>query len=1108
MTKKLHPAIRGLCLALAIFSPVCPIFGAGLKTLHGHVPAEVNYLTPNGQVTDTHELHLAIGLPLRDPAGLDVFLAEVYDPKSPAYRQFLSPEEFTARFGPTADDYAAVKNFVRTNGLQITGEHDDRLLVDVTGKASDIEQAFHIKLNTYHHPREARDFYAPDGEPSVDADLPVADIEGLTDLVKPHFKSHHKNSPKVLPRGGSSPDGQGEYFGDDFREVYAPDVTFTGAGQMVGLFEFDGYYPGDVSAYAQAAGGGRSSIPLQKVLLDRFDGTPTTGANSGNGEVSLDIEMAMAMAPGLSAIVIFEGGPDGSQNDILDSMAASNMVKSLSCSWGWGGGPSTTTDTIFKKMASQGQSFFNASGDGDAFVAGSDNAVDDPSQDNAPTSSPYITQAGGTTLATATTSGGAYIGYVSESVWNDRDPNPNGGDWGSAGGVSTHYAIPAWQTNTSMSANGGSTTNRNIPDVAMTADNVYSTYDNGSGGYTEGTSCAAPLWAGFMALVNQQMAAGGGNSAGFINPQIYELAGSGNIFHDVTSGDNSWPESSGNYVAVAGYDLATGLGSPNGQNLVNALAGVASAFGVSPQGGYSSSGIFSGPFTPSSGVFQLTNNGATAFNWSLICTSSWAIRSITNGTLAAGATTNVTVRLAASATNLAPANYSTMLAFSNRTAHLVQKIPFDLQVIEPLTISNSDAGMIIGQHGGPFTPNPAYFELTNSGGVAISWSLTTTSTWFKAAATSGKLAVGAGTNLYFELNKASSNLLAGSYSSTITFKDSKSRGTLKVPLQLQVIQPMALTPAAGFTAVGPVGGPFTVTSQGFSLINTDTINIAWSLVNTSKWLVATLTNGILPAGETTNFTISLSATSALLKAALYTSNVKLTNQSGVIGIVPFTLSVGQPVISNGGFELGNFTDWTQSGNEGNTTVATGSTYAHGGKYGAELGPSGTPGYLSQSMTTIAGQNYLVSLWLRNPTGQTPNFFQVLWNGNQIYYLSNLATKNWTNLQFTVTATDTASVLEFGFQDDPQFLGLDDVNVTPVANPKPDLLSVVNVPGAFHFNFSVTPNTTYQVQYTTNLAQPDWTDLGDPVTAASDTLNFTDTNAAWHSQCFYRLKVAQ
>jgi Pro-kumamolisin, activation domain/Viral BACON domain len=1097
MLHKLHPAMRRLCLTLAVFSAACPVFGAGLKTLRGHVPDVVRNLTPNGVVTETNELRLAIGLPLRDADGLEKFLADVYNPKSPNYRQFLSPEEFTERFGPTTNYYAAVENFALTNGLQIVGEHDNRLVLDVTGAATDIERAFHLKLNTYRHPHEARSFFAPDAEPSVDGDLPVADIEGLSDFTKPHFKSHHNNSRHASPRGGSSPDGQGEYFGDDFRSIYAPVVTLTGAGQMVGLLQFDGFYTNDISSYAQAAGGGRANIPINKVLIDGYDGTPS----DGNGEVSLDIEMAMSMAPGLAAIVVFEGGPNGLQNDILNTMVRSNMVKSLSCSWGWGGGPSTTTDNIFKQMAAQGQSFFNASGDTDAFVAGSNNDVDSVSQQNAPSSSPYITQVGGTTLSA---SGG---NFVSESVWNDRYTNPSGGNWGSSGGVSTYYSIPTWQTNISMSSNGGSTTKRNIPDVALTGDNVYSTYDNGSSGYTSGTSCSAPLWAGFMALVNQQAAAAGGNPAGFINPQIYALASSGNYFNDVTSGDNSWSQSAGKFSAVTGYDLASGLGSPNGKNLINALAGAANAFQVSPQGGYAASGNFGGPFTPSSGVFQLTNSGATDFNWSLICTSSWAVRSITNGTLAAGAVTNVTVTLAANATNLASGNYSTMLAFSNRIAHVSQKIPFTLQVIEPLTVSNLDGGVIAGQRGGPFTPYPGFFEITNNGSVTISWSLSTTSSWFKATPTSGKLAPGIGTNVWFSLNSTSSNLPAGNYSSTITFKNSTSRGSLKVPLQLTVIQPMALTPTKGFTAVGPVGGPFTVNSQDFSLVNTGANDLAWSLVNTSKWLVATLTNGILPAGGQTNLTISLSPTSAVLKAAVYSGNVKLTNHSGVIAIVPFSLSVGQPVILNGGFELGNFTDWIESGNTASTSVTSGSSsYTHSGKYGARLGPPSSPGYLTQNMTTIPGQTYLVSLWLRNASGQTPNLFSVQWDGDTIFSQSDITWKSWTNLQFTVTAESSTSVLQIGFQDDPDYLGLDDVNVTPVPNAKMQLTSVAKTATTFRLRYAVSPGAIYQLQCATNLMQPVWVDVGPPQTAAAEAMEFADTNSAALGQCFYRLKV--
>jgi subtilase family serine protease len=202
----------------------------------------------------------------------------------------------------------------------------------------------------------------------------------------------------------------------------------TGADQTLGLLQFDGFYASDIVAYEKAAG--LPQVPIQTVLLDGFDGMPTTGSSSGNPEVSLDIEMAISMAPGLSKIIVFEAGPDVLQNDILSAMASHSEVKQLSCSWGWGGGPKATTDNIFKLMAAQGQSFFSASGDSDAFPAGS---VDDPSQPNAPSSCPYITVDGGTSLTTSGP-GGA---WVSESVWNRAS------GVGSRGGISSYYASRA-----------------------------------------------------------------------------------------------------------------------------------------------------------------------------------------------------------------------------------------------------------------------------------------------------------------------------------------------------------------------------------------------------------------------------------------------------------------------------------------------------------------------------------------------------------------------------------------------------------------------------------------------------------------------------------------
>ncbi len=593
-----------VCLgALAVFSALFNVtgYGADWKTLPGHVPRGVSQLQATGRVAPTNWMRLAIGVPLRDPAGLDDFLAQLYDPASPNYRQYLAPEEFTARFGPTEQDYEAVQQFARANGLTILETHGSRLLLDVGGPAAAVERALHITLRTYQHPTEARQFFAPDTEPMVAADLPVADVQGLSDFSKPHPKLKKVDQARAVSRNGSAPDGSGAYFGDDFRNAYVPGTTLTGAGQMVGLLEFDGFYASDIAAYAAAAGGGRSSIVIQPVLLDGFNGVPTRGQDSGDPEVSLDIEQAMAMAPGLSKIMVFEGGPNGLQNDVITSMAANSGVKSLACCWGWGGGPSTTTDNLFKQLASQGQSFFNASGDSDAFTVGvnSANSVDDPSGQNAPSSSPYITQVGGTTL----TMNGTGATFASETVWNW------GGGEGSSGGVSSYYTIPSWQTGISMTANLGSTTQRNIPDVAMVADSVFTYDSDGSPDQLGGTSCAAPLWAGFTALVNQQAANLGQSPVGLINPAIYAI-GKGQsagytyaaCFHDTTTGNNFWSGSPNKYPAVAGYDLCTGWGTPKGTNLINALANAVAAasggLGVSPQALPILSGFVGGPFTP------------------------------------------------------------------------------------------------------------------------------------------------------------------------------------------------------------------------------------------------------------------------------------------------------------------------------------------------------------------------------------------------------------------------------------------------------------------------------------------------------------------------------
>jgi uncharacterized repeat protein (TIGR01451 family) len=541
----------------------------GMKTLRGHVPSVVPHLQKTGDVAPTADLTLTLGLPLRNEEELSTLLQQAYDPASTNYHHFLSPEQFSARFGPTEADYQKAISYAKAGGLNVIETSPNRMLLRVGGKASAVQNTFHVALHNYRHPTEGRQFFAPDSEPSVPESVPIQDITGLEHYTRPHPKYHAKKLPASGPKAATGTGPFGLYMGDDFRRAYAPGTSLNGSGQSIALVQFDGYLASDIITYENMAGGGRTNIILQNVLLDGFSGAPT--GFGGEIEVSLDIEMVASMAPALSKIIVYEGDPfNFHPNDVLNRIASDNLAKSVSCSWGWIGGPNATTAQIFRQMAIQGQSFFNASGDSDAFPATGPGSVDDPNSFGEPSSSPYITQVGGTTLTMNTASNS----YSSETVWNWGIRYGADGI-GSSGGITRSYSIPSWQTNTPMTAAQGSATNRNIPDVSLTADDVLIIADGGFEYSSGGTSAAAPLWAGFTALINQQAANLSRGPVGFINPAIYAIATSTNYtncFHDITVGNNRWSGSPLLFDAVTNYDLCTGLGTPNGTNLIFAMA--------------------------------------------------------------------------------------------------------------------------------------------------------------------------------------------------------------------------------------------------------------------------------------------------------------------------------------------------------------------------------------------------------------------------------------------------------------------------------------------------------------------------------------------------------
>lgn len=365
---------------------------------------------------------------------------------------------------------------------------------------------------------------------------------------------------------GSGPGGN--FLGSDRRSAYYGGTALTGTGQAVALFELDGYNTTDVSNYFTNVGQSLN-VPINNVLL-----LGASGSSDGDDtEQVIDIIDAASVAPGLSKVLVYIAprstfASGTSDVAIFNQMATDDVAKQISVSWGWTPADPTSDDPIFLELVAQGQNVFVASGDYGAWVSGD---FVYPAEDA------NVTAVGGTELTT----NGAGGSWVSEIAWGGSNTSCQAGT-GSGGGISLdNIQIPNYQQLAGVitAFNYGSTTLRNAPDVAAEAncDNYYCA--NGTCGTgLGGTSLAAPTWAGYMALVNQQAAANGQAPSGIgsLNPLIYPLGLSSNYgsdFHDIIYGDNYNSASPNLYPAITDYDLVTGWGSPNGQGLINALAG-------------------------------------------------------------------------------------------------------------------------------------------------------------------------------------------------------------------------------------------------------------------------------------------------------------------------------------------------------------------------------------------------------------------------------------------------------------------------------------------------------------------------------------------------------
>lgn len=923
---------------------------AGRQFLHGHLPPATSSLQPIGRLAATNHLRLAIGLPLRDQTTLSNLLHDLYDPNSPQFHHYLTPEEFAQRFGPSEADYQALTSFARANGLRITATHPNRVLLDVDASVGDIERILHVRMLTYRHPTENRDFYAPDTEPSLDLDIPVLHISGLDNysLPRPRLQtvrpavnsSNPDNSPAPdgatpveiasptvssgVPMSPSQPAGEsggwsalpnagsgasGSYMGADFRAAYAPGVSLNGSGQSVGLLQFDGYTAADITYYESKAG--LPSVTLSNILIDGATGLPS--GSGGEVEVSLDIEMSLSMAPGLSKIYLYEAANPSPFVDILSRMANDNLAKQLSCSWYQPNGPSNlVADQIFQQMAAQGQTFFSASGDNDAYTG----LIPFPGD------TPFITEVGGTTLTTTGPAGP----YVSETVWN------RGNGIGTGGGISTQYPIPTWQTNINTAPILGSSTMRNVPDVALTAENVDVRAD-GADQVVGGTSCAAPLWAGFTALINQQAANFGKPSVGFLNPAVYAIGAQASyplIFHDTTNGNNTSSSSPAKFYAATGYDLCTGWGTPTGQKLIDAL--MPPLIVSVPASATEGAGLLAG-----AGQIQLPAALGTNVTVTLACTDPSQVSVPANITILAGQT-NATFDLTIlddgvlDGTQIATITASVPgIASSSASITIFDKETATLQVQLPTSVTKGQ-GAVSGT-----------VQVSSPVGANVTVSLSSSASTLIQVPSSVVISTGQ-TSAVFTATVLTDGQINGGQSVNVTahvqnWTDGVAAISVQDNVNLSVSLPASAWENAGvLTNAGSVslaGTPVTnvtvtlISSNPSKLIVPASVTIlAGTLSNTFN--VTPVYSPLVEGHQTITVTASApgftnGAASMLvldLQTPPFPANPRpgnfATNVPANTNLMWVSSSNGTELISNGGFESGTFAGWTQVTNTANS----------------------------------------------------------------------------------------------------------------------------------------------------------------------------------------------
>jgi subtilase family serine protease len=536
----------------------------------GSAPIPANVTVVNQAITANFDVTLAP----RSVQGLADYIASLSNTASPNYRHFLTTAQFAQRFGATASSVDAVRAYFQGFGLSAGALSKGRLVLHVKGTTTQIARAFAARVETVRRSNGVLAAQlATKGTVPTPVAQDIAGIAGLSSVVQPSTNlvtshdSSHSALPTTCPNDGgelsTTPNINGGYTPFQLASLYGLNAEWannvTGSGQTIAVYELSAYDPGDLATYLNCYGLNPTITPVA------VDGGPT---GAYDDEPTLDIEEVAATAPGAS-VEIYQG-PNNSNGpiDVYQQIADDNTATIVSTSWGTcesdPSGDPAAEQPIFEQMAAQGQTVVSAAGDnGSSDCNGITNnapAVDDPA------SQPYVTGVGGLSVTD--------ISPLNETVWNTPVHSGNPGAGG--GGVSTLWSRPSWQNAPGVPA---SATMRLVPDLSSDADpstgfiqyytgsSQGACHQNCTAGWNSvgGTSIGSPMVSSLVAVGAQACGTG---RLGFINPSLYAMASTG--FSDVTTGSNDL-YNVGEYSAGAGYDMASGLGSPAGASFFAGL---------------------------------------------------------------------------------------------------------------------------------------------------------------------------------------------------------------------------------------------------------------------------------------------------------------------------------------------------------------------------------------------------------------------------------------------------------------------------------------------------------------------------------------------------------